>query len=358
MSIASAPAAAPAKISNSPSSSAFTRSSFERAIKSATAFESSTPPIHASRSAIGSRQESPAVGAGHRLSGDSVTQSTAGRDRVAAKRFPWPRWESEAIPVPVTEKGLYLVEAANEISSSLYRGDRHRPCHRDQDRARPGCSPSSPIEPAARRSRIVRCSCGPAKRRLARIRTDASGLADVKITEVDPESTLVLARRGDDFAIDSFGNWNLSSDPDRYTTGLYLHGSSRLPARPYDALEGHPAQSDWDRCIALPARGRSRSKYSIPRVSPPSRKDVPVSAMGTIQGDMPLPANAALGYYSIQVHVGEGEMSGGFHVEEYKKPEYEVRVTPDKRRVLQGAPVQAFRSPRATSSVSRCARAT
>ena len=27
---------------------------------------------------------------------------------------------------------------------------------------------------------------------------------------------------------------------------------------------------------------------------------------------------------------------GGFHVEEYKKPEYEVRVTPSVRRVLQG----------------------
>ena len=39
-------------------------------------------------------------------------------------------------------------------------------------------------------------------------------------------------------------------------------------------------------------------------------------------------------------------MSGGFHVEEYKKPEYEVRVTPDKKRVLQGSPVQALISAR------------
>ena len=67
------------------------------------------------------------------------------------------------------------------------------------------------------------------------------------------------------------------------------------------------------------------------------RKDVPISAMGTLQGDVPLAVSSALGYFSIQVHVGENsEVSGGFHVEEYKKPEYEVRVTPDKRRVLQG----------------------
>ena len=34
-------------------------------------------------------------------------------------------------------------------------------------------------------------------------------------------------------------------------------------------------------------------------------------------------------------------MSGNFEVEEYKKPEYEVRVTPAKPRVLQGETVQA-----------------
>jgi uncharacterized protein YfaS (alpha-2-macroglobulin family) len=34
-------------------------------------------------------------------------------------------------------------------------------------------------------------------------------------------------------------------------------------------------------------------------------------------------------------------MAGGFHVEEYKKPEYEVKVNPSSRRVLQGEPVTA-----------------
>src|SRR5258708_22786789 len=57
-------------------------------------------------------------------------------------------------------------------------------------------------------------------------------------------------------------------------------------------------------------------------------------------------ANGEVGYYSIEVHVGEGDVSGGFNVEEYKKPEYEVRVTPDKKRVLQGSPAQALISAR------------
>src|SRR6185312_7192434 len=64
-----------------------------------------------------------------------------------------------------------------------------------------------------------------------------------------------------------------------------------------------------------------------------------VSSYGTIHGDFPLLQDAGLGYYSITVKNGGGDfygMSGGFNVEEYKKPEYEVRVTPDKARVLQG----------------------
>ena len=71
-----------------------------------------------------------------------------------------------------------------------------------------------------------------------------------------------------------------------------------------------------------------------------------LSAMGTLQGEVPLSADSALGYFSIQAHLGEGEVSGGFWVEEYKKPEYEVRVTPDQRRVVQGASVKAVISAR------------
>ena len=33
--------------------------------------------------------------------------------------------------------------------------------------------------------------------------------------------------------------------------------------------------------------------------------------------------------------------NGGFQVEEYKKPEYEVRVTPEQKRVIQGEAVKA-----------------
>src|SRR5689334_7790038 len=71
------------------------------------------------------------------------------------------------------------------------------------------------------------------------------------------------------------------------------------------------------------------------------QKSLPVSGMGTVRGDFDLPASAALGYYGIEIHAGDTTTAGGFNVEEYKKPEYEVKVTTSKKRVVQGEPIQA-----------------
>jgi uncharacterized protein YfaS (alpha-2-macroglobulin family) len=57
-----------------------------------------------------------------------------------------------------------------------------------------------------------------------------------------------------------------------------------------------------------------------------------------------LPVDAALGYYSISVSKVGGQryqINGGFHVEAYKKPEYEVKVLPNSGRVLQGHSIEA-----------------
>ncbi len=48
-------------------------------------------------------------------------------------------------------------------------------------------------------------------------------------------------------------------------------------------------------------------------------------------------------------------MSGNFEVQEYKKPEYEVRVTPAKPRVLEGESAFKRSSTPAISSANRSA---
>ena len=66
-------------------------------------------------------------------------------------------------------------------------------------------------------------------------------------------------------------------------------------------------------------------------------KQLPVSAMGTVQGDLDLPLTASLGYYTItsDTHVNLSGL-GSFQVEDYRKPEYQVHVTAARQRVMQG----------------------
>ncbi|MCK9424978.1 MAG: MG2 domain-containing protein [Ignavibacteriaceae bacterium] len=52
---------------------------------------------------------------------------------------------------------------------------------------------------------------------------------------------------------------------------------------------------------------------------------------GSIWGEFVLDEEAEIGSYSIQVTLGERTFYGSFKVEEYKKPEYKVEVTTDKK---------------------------
>ena len=66
-------------------------------------------------------------------------------------------------------------------------------------------------------------------------------------------------------------------------------------------------------------------------------KQLPVSAMGTVQGDLDLPLTASLGYYRITSDTHPNLWGlGGFQVEDYRKPEYQVHVTAARQRVMQG----------------------
>ena len=61
-----------------------------------------------------------------------------------------------------------------------------------------------------------------------------------------------------------------------------------------------------------------------------------VDAFGGVTADVPLPAGAALGDYSIAVLLGDETAAGSFEVQEYRKPEFEVHATPAERFVIQG----------------------
>ena len=140
---------------------------------------------------------------------------TAWRQNVAQHKQ---RWESENIAIPVTDKGLYLVEAAHDALRAytvVILTDITLVTKTAPGRLLTFVAERSTSKPVADCPLTLWSN----RQEVANVRTDASGLADVKLNEAHPESTLVLARRGADFAIDTFESFNLSTDPSHYTVG-------------------------------------------------------------------------------------------------------------------------------------------
>ncbi|MGD0841231.1 MAG: MG2 domain-containing protein [Candidatus Acidiferrales bacterium] len=181
------------------------------------------------------------------------------------------------------------------------------------------------------------------KKEDARLQTDANGLAETALAEGQYNDVRVVAVHGDDTAVVMPYSYNLSSDPTQDWTG-YVY-TDRPVYRPGDTTH-----------FKAILRLRSGEQYKVPagqslqvQIEDPSSKVVlqsnfTVSAFGTLHGDLALPAASALGYYSIAINSGGGAtypISGGFYVEDYKKPEYSVTVTPTTPRVLQGGAIAA-----------------
>ena len=75
-------------------------------------------------------------------------------------------------------------------------------------------------------------------------------------------------------------------------------------------------------------------------------KSLPLSDMGTFNGELELAEEASLSYYHIEANVPETLDQGGrtfyydFQVAEYRKPEYEISVTTDYDEYIQGEVVR------------------
>ena len=64
--------------------------------------------------------------------------------------------------------------------------------------------------------------------------------------------------------------------------------------------------------------------------------DVPLSDMGTLDGELVLDEEASLGFYSIEATYEDEYFSTGFQVAEYRKPEFQVTVETDRPEYVQG----------------------
>jgi hypothetical protein len=248
-------------------------------------------------------------------------------------------WESATVPVDLPGKGLYLVEAVHAQLRAytilnvtelgiITKAAPGRLLAFLQDRKTGAPQPNCAVWVLAD------------KLQPAQLRTDAQGLVERTFTDdASPEGVLVLARQGDDFAVVTPSEWNLSSDAG-HSMETYIY-TDRPVYRPGHSVNYRAIlRSHVGAAYRLPEQRKVQVEIHDPDDKTVAQQELNVSPVGTIHGEFTLPATAALGYYSIQVHVGEAQAYGGFEVEEYKKPEYEVRVTPAVRHVLQGQSVK------------------
>ncbi len=185
------------------------------------------------------------------------------------------------------------------------------------------------------------------KKEDAHVQTDATGITEAQLPAGQFNDVRVLAVHGDDVAVVMPYSYNVSSDPTQDWTG-YVY-TDRPVYRPGDTTHFKVVlrsrkQVGFQSIYQVPAGQNLQVLIEDPASKAVLQSNFTVSSFGTLHGDLDLPAGAALGYYSIAVNSAGGQsypISGGFYVEDYKKPEYAVKVTPAMPRVLQGGFIEA-----------------
>jgi alpha-2-macroglobulin len=254
---------------------------------------------------------------------------------------PHEKWESVNLTVPVSDKGVYLVEATDgrlRAYTIVVITDVAIITKTGQGRLMSFVVNRKSGDPIA--GMPVRVWID--QKEVASKNTDQQGLVDTAISAAKPENIAVLATGANDFAINTPGAWNLGDDPNRNLKG-YTY-TDRPVYRPGDTVH-----------FKTIIRAQTPSGYVIPRgedlrleMRDPQTYDViwtqsiKLSDMGSAYWNYAVPADAHLGSYYLNIQMGERYVEGAnFSVEDYKKPEYQVKVTAQSPRVLQGQPIRA-----------------
>jgi uncharacterized protein YfaS (alpha-2-macroglobulin family) len=168
--------------------------------------------------------------------------------------------------------------------------------------------------------------------------TSPDGIAEFSYKGKNPTDLRLVARHGGDYAVNVVGS-GAPGDSDQWTGYSY---TDRPVYRP-----GHTVH------FKALLRTRETAGYALPSAKtvsvtvndadqkPVYQKTLAISPTGSIHDEFTLAPTASLGSYNLQVKSGDSFVtSADFEVQEYKKPEYEVRILPAKPRVVEGDSTQ------------------
>jgi uncharacterized protein YfaS (alpha-2-macroglobulin family) len=163
--------------------------------------------------------------------------------------------------------------------------------------------------------------------------TGSDGVFDARFTETASDDVISVAQCGSQVTVVDPGSWYLHessrelvgyvyTDKPIYRPGHVVHLKGVLRWRSHGALQLFDATEVEVRVSDVTDKVISRQRRKVDR-------------FGSVTADVPLPGGAALGTYSIAILHGDDSASGSFEVQEYRKPEFEVRVTPATRFIVQ-----------------------
>lgn len=252
------------------------------------------------------------------------------------------RWDSANISIPAKEQGLYLVEATDgkvQAYTIVSVTDIAAITKAAPGRLVTRVVKRSTGEPV--RDCPIVVLTGEKKDKRTEGKTDANGVFETTAADdTTPQNRVVLARTGAGFAAVSLdGHQFANQASDRVVAYIYTERPVYRPGHTvyYRAV----LRERQDRGYQVPAPTEYSVEVQDSDGNPVHRERKTSSQMGTLSGEFKLPASAPLGYYNVQIRVGDNTQTGGFQVEEYKKPEYEVRVTTKAQRMLQGGKIEA-----------------
>ncbi len=251
-------------------------------------------------------------------------------------------WSSVTVPIQVKDKGVYLVEAVHGglraytilVKSNLVavtKVGRERIVTYVVDRAS-----GQPVSGA--KLAVMKRNATPAT-----FETNADGIADIHVpgaASASSDELRMVASKNDDVTLQSVGLWNFGDAARSWTGYVY---TDRPVYRPRDTIHFR----------GILRMSKAQGGYTIPQgqsfavqIQDPDGKQVytehlTANSNGIVHGEFTSVRTAALGNYYIQITSGDTPMTGNFEIQEYKKPEYEVRVTPEKARVLEGDQMDA-----------------
>jgi alpha-2-macroglobulin len=160
------------------------------------------------------------------------------------------------------------------------------------------------------------------------------GTYEASLPDTKPEDVVAIVHCGRQVAATDPGAWMFESNARDLTGYVYTDKPVYRP--------GHTVNIKgilrWRIGDTLAPFDRKQVEVSVadPNDKVVLRQQAAVDDFGAVLASLALPRGAALGHYAVRIVSGDNEATGAFEVQEYRKPEFEVVVTPAARFVVQG----------------------